>query len=440
MTAAAVINVGCAKNQVDSEVIAGELKGAGYTLVDIEEAEVIVVNTCGFITAAKEESIAAILGAARYKEVGKCRGLVVVGCMVQKYQEELARELPEVDAFIGAQALDQVVSAVNQVLAGQRVVALQSQYGLDWVGARALIPGSVTGYLKIAEGCSHRCTFCVIPQFRGPYRSRPIKQLLQEAQWLLAQGVRELVLIAQDTTRYGQDLDGERLLPSLLRQLANLEGYFWVRVLYCYPEGIQDELLEVLATEPKVCRYLDIPMQHADPDILRQMGRKGNPDQFLYMIEGLRRQVPEIALRTTLMVGFPGETGQNFINLLEFVRLARFDWAGVFTYSREPGTVAAKLPRQVDSKTQEERMHQVMLLQREITIQKNWQRIGQTVMTLVEGLAETVSGVEHLTGRTEYQAPEVDGVVLLPGPAQRGDLIPVIIREVDEYDLIGERV
>ena len=437
--------LGCPKNRVDSEVMLGTLSQAGFRLVsEAEAADVIVVNTCGFIESAKEESIQAILDLARMKEEGRCRKLVVAGCLVQRYPEELSRELAEVDHFVGTGAYQDIARIVSDAQAKRLVVP-----DPDFVHAASTprvnsLPAH-TAYLKIAEGCDNACAFCIIPKLRGPQRSRPIDDLLAEAEGLAAQGTVELSLVAQDLTAYGQDLPGKVRLHHLLPELCRVEGIRWIRLHYAYPRDFPDALVEAIAREPKVAKYVDMPLQHSSDRLLRAMRRGRNALFLRRLLAKLRSRVPGIAIRTALIVGLPGESEEDFEGLLRFVEEERFERLGVFTYSREEGTAAALLPGQVPERVKRARQRKVMELQRRISRAHQRALVGTRLEVLVEGRAE---GSEHLlAGRHAGQAPEIDGVTYLnefavPGEpvAYPGEIVTVEVTEAGDYDLVGKVV
>jgi ribosomal protein S12 methylthiotransferase len=443
------ISLGCPKNLVDSEVMMGRLKQAGYEITSNEaEAETLVVNTCGFIDSAKKESIDAILEAARMKSEGKCQRLVVAGCLVERYRDELRAEIPEVDAFIGTNQIDEITTVANARINTRSlpVVSIGNQsatYLYDESTPRVLATPKHFAYVKIAEGCDRPCAFCFIPQMRGHFRSRRFGSVVAEARSLIEQGVRELVLVAQDSSRYGEDLGLRDGLADLLRELARLEGVEWVRVMYAYPTHVSDAFLDVMASEPKACKYLDMPLQHASQKVLKLMRRGGNRESLERLIARVRERVPGIAVRTTFITGFPGETEEDFAELLEFVRNVEFDRVGVFAYSDEEGTPAFELPDKVDRKTAERRRAALMKEQRKISRRRNRARVGSTVRVLFEGASQETDLLWQ--GRSETQAPDIDGCVLIndapegvaPAP---GDFVNVLITGAHEYDLVGEIV
>jgi ribosomal protein S12 methylthiotransferase len=443
------ISLGCPKNLVDSEVMMGHLAGEGYEITrDASEADTLVVNTCGFIDAAKKESIDAILEAARLKSEGKCTRLVVAGCLVERYRDELRAEIPEVDAFIGTSQVGDITKAADAKVNARSLPVLPlgnqtATYLYDDSTPRVLATPGHFAYVKIAEGCDRPCAFCFIPQMRGHFRSRRFGSVVAEAKQLAARGVKELILVAQDSSRYGEDLGEQDALAALMRELCRLEGVEWVRVMYTYPTHISDAFLDVLATEPKAVKYLDMPLQHASQNVLKLMKRGGNRESLERLIARVRGRVPGIAVRTTFIAGFPGETEEDFNELLAFVRGVEFDRVGVFTYSDEEGTPAFDLPDKVDAKVARRRRDRLMREQSRISLRRNRARVGQTVRVLFEG----TSGETDLLwqGRTETQAPEIDGCVLIndapegcaPEP---GDFVNVRITEAQQYDLVGEIV
>jgi ribosomal protein S12 methylthiotransferase len=431
--------LGCPKNRVDSEIMLGALTGAGYRLVpDPEEAEVIVVNTCGFIESAKEESVEAIVDLAEMKREGRCRKLVVTGCLVQRHAEELARELPEVDHFLGTGAYPEVARVVSDAQA-KRLVVPDPDFVHSAATPRVSSLPSHTAYLKIAEGCDNACAFCIIPKLRGRQRSRPVADVVAEAEALAARGAVELSLVAQDLTAYGQDLPGRVRLHTLLPELAKVDGIRWIRLHYAYPRDVPDALVDVLASEPRIVKYLDMPLQHSSDRLLRSM-KRGRDSVFLRdLLARLRRRVPGIALRTSLIVGLPGETEEDFEDLLDFVREQRFERLGVFEYSAEEGTPAAEMPGQVPAETKKQRYRAVMEAQQEIARAHQRAMIGRRIEVLVEGRAEET---EHLlAGRHAQQAPEIDGLTYLnDGVAYPGEIVTVEVTDASDYDLVGRVV
>ncbi len=425
-----IVSLGCPKNQVDAEQMLGVLTAAGHHIVsDQQDADVIVVNTCGFIESAKEESIAAVLDAAKQKGRGRCKRLVVAGCLAQRYGKELFHEVPEADAVIGTTEIGRIASICEGAPGRDRTLAVASP-GLVAGLPRVSSTPAHSRYLKIGDGCSNRCSFCAIPIIRGPFRSRPRTAILDEARRLAQEGARELVLLAQDSTAYRDRGQG---LPHLLRSLARVRGIAWVRLMYVYPGRVDDELLAVLAEEAKICRYLDMPIQHIDDAVLRAMHRRGTSDDIRRTVERLRKRVPGIALRTSLITGFPGETEAAFRRLLAFVKEAEFDHLGVFAYSAEEGTAAANLPHQVPHRIAEERLSRIMRAQAAIVKRRNRRLVGSQQRVLVDGLEDLV-----LRGRLETQAPEIDGVVYLSETdAAPGTFIEVTITDAAGYDLMG---
>ncbi len=433
------ISLGCDKNLADTEKMLGLLADQGYSFTDDErEADIIIVNTCCFIGDAKEESIQTILEMARYKTEGKCRALLAAGCLAQRYRQEILEEIPELDGILGTTSWDQIGDLVQRALKGEQPRIFQDiNRPMTVGGSRVVTTGGHYAYLKIAEGCDKHCTYCVIPQVRGSYRSVPMEQLLEEARSLAEKGVRELILVAQETTVYGKDLYGEKRLPQLLRELAKIPGIYWIRVQYCYPEEITDELIDVIATEEKVCHYLDLPIQHASDRILKRMGRKTDRQSLLDVIEKLRTRIPDIALRTTLITGFPGETEEDFRQLYEFVDMVGFERLGVFPYSLEEGTPAASYPDQVPQSLKESRRDQIMELQQEIAFDTCEDMKGRSLMVMIEG---QVTGENAYVGRTYMDAPGVDGYIFVQTGEQlmTGDFVRVRVTGAAEYDLIGE--
>ena len=433
------ISLGCDKNLVDSEVMLGLLNAKGYQMVDDEmEADIIIVNTCCFIHDAKEESIQTILEMAQYKTDGRLKVLVVTGCLAQRYQQEILDEIPEVDAVLGTTSYDKIVEAVVEALAGKGHVEVEDIDALPLVDTRRLVTtGGHFAYLKIAEGCDKHCTYCIIPKIRGNFRSVPMERLIKEAGELAGQGVKELILVAQETTLYGKDLYGEKSLHRLLRELCKISGIRWIRILYCYPEEIDENLIQVMKEEKKICHYLDLPIQHANDDILKRMGRRTSKKQLEEIIGRLRSEIPDIALRTTLITGFPGETKEQHEELMEFVDEMEFDRLGVFTYSPEEDTPAADMPDQVPEEVKEERQAEIMELQQEIVFDQAEAMIGREVLVMIEG---KVADENAYVGRTYKDAPNVDGLIFINTEAElmSGDFAKVKVTGALEYDLIGE--
>ena len=441
-----MISLGCDKNLVDSEKMLGLLAEGGYTIVEEEaEADAIVINTCCFIHDAKEESIETILEMASWKEKGRLKALVITGCLAQRYKDEIAKELPEVDAVIGISGYTEIVPVLDALL---REAQTEEEHPLvccpsidlltpSLSDKRMVTTGSYTAYLKIAEGCNKRCTYCVIPYIRGRYRSFPMEDLLDEAGRLVEGGAKELILIAQETTVYGMDLYGKKMLPELLHRLCGLEGLDWIRILYCYPEEITDELIQVMKEEEKICHYLDIPIQHSEDSILKRMGRKTDRAELTELIGKLRREIPDIILRTTLITGFPGETEEEFERMKDFVEQMRFDRLGVFTYSPEEGTKAADMGGQIDEECKEARRDAVMELQQQISAEKAASMVGKEMSVLIEGY---LYEEDIYVGRTYMDAPKVDGNVFVRSEEEMisGDIVPVRITGASEYDLMGD--
>ena len=432
------ISLGCDKNLVDTEVMLGLLASRGYEMTDDEtEAEIIIINTCCFIHDAKEESIQNILDMAEYKKKGKLKALIVTGCLAQRYRQEILDEIPEVDAVLGTTAYDQILESVDTALAGNPEVRLADLQSLPAVETKRLVTtGGHYAYLKIAEGCDKHCTYCIIPRIRGSFRSVPMERLIKEAEELAGQGVKELILVAQETTLYGMDIYGEKRLPELLRKLCGIPGLRWIRILYCYPEEITDELIWVMKEEPKICHYLDLPIQHANDRILKRMGRRTSKRELTEIIEKLRREIPDICLRTTLITGFPGETEAEHEELMDFVDQTEFDRLGVFTYSPEEDTPAAELPDQIEEGVKKERQAELMELQQEIAFANAEDMIGREVLVMIEG---KVADENAYVGRTYRDAPGVDGMIFVETGELllSGDFARVKVTGALEYDLIG---
>ena len=433
------ISLGCDKNLVDTEVMLGLLASRGYEMTDDEtEADIIVVNTCCFIHDAKEESIQNILEMAEYKKEGKARALIVTGCLAERYRQEILDEIPEVDEVLGTTAYDRILDAVDAALAGEHSVMLADIDALPLPDTKRLVTtGGHFAYLKIAEGCDKHCTYCIIPKIRGNYRSVPMERLIREAEELAAQGVKELILVAQETTLYGKDLYGEKSLHRLVRELCRISGLRWIRILYCYPEEITDELIQVMKEEKKVCHYLDLPIQHASDAVLKRMGRRTSKKELVEIIGKLRREIPDICLRTTLITGFPGETEEQHEELIEFVDEMEFDRLGVFTYSPEEGTPAEKMPDQIDEEVKEERQDELMELQQEIAFENAERMVGREVLVMIEG---KVADENAYVGRTHRDAPNVDGLIFINTDEEllSGDFARVKVTGALDYDLIGE--
>ncbi|HWR62047.1 MAG TPA: 30S ribosomal protein S12 methylthiotransferase RimO [Clostridia bacterium] len=432
----AIVSLGCSKNLIDSEVMVQSILNDAYGITDDPaEAEVIIINTCGFIESAKQESIDTILEMAQYKDSGSCKLLIASGCMAERYREELMKELPELDAVIGTGDYKDITEVMRKALQGEKVIRYghQELVEIDKLPRRISTFGA-SAYLKIAEGCDNRCSYCIIPSLRGRYRSRRFEDIIEEAAELSGNGIKELNVIAQDITRYGKDLYGRYRLSELVKALAAIDGIEWIRLIYSYPDEFNDELIKTMAEEKKVCRYLDIPIQHASDRILRNMRRRSSREKILELISKLRTSMPDIILRTSLIVGFPGETEENFRELYDFVARVKFNRLGVFAYSREEDTPAYDMPEQVEEEVKQERLEKIMLLQKEISLENNRKLLGKTIKVLIEGFSEG-----EYFGRSYMDAPEIDGKVyfksdknLLPG-----DFCRVIITEAYEYDLVG---
>ena len=440
------VSLGCDKNLVDTEKMLGVAGGLGVSFTDDEtEADAILINTCCFIGDAKEESVNTILDMARYKEEGKCRALIVAGCLAQRYKQEIIDEIPEVDAILGTTSYEEIGNVLTRLFEenGEEKKAEHISCFHDLkelptqAEKRVMTTGGHYAFLKIAEGCDKRCTYCIIPYLRGPYRSVPMEQLLAEARELADNGVRELILVAQETTLYGKDLYGEKSLPKLLHELAQIPGIYWIRIQYCYPEEITDELIQTIKSEEKVCHYLDIPIQHASDRILRRMGRRTHKAELKERISTLRREIPDIALRTTCICGFPGETQEDHEELMEFVDEMEFERVGVFTYSAEEDTPAYSYPDQIPEKVKEERRADVMELQQEIAFEHCENMVGKVLDVMIEG---KVADEPAYVGRTYMDAPNVDGLIFVNADEMlmSGDFVRVKVTGANEYDLIGE--
>ena len=435
------VSLGCDKNLVDTEKMLGILGGDGFQFTDSEEeADVIIINTCCFIGDAKEESVNTILEMARCKEERRCKALLVTGCLAQRYKDEILTEIPEVDGILGTSSYDQIGAMVKQILEEKKehVSCFRDINALPRTdGGRMVTTGGHYAFLKIAEGCDKHCTYCIIPSLRGSYRSVPMEDLLQEARGLAAQGVKELILVAQETTLYGVDLYGEKSLPRLLRELAKIPGIQWIRIQYCYPEEITDELIQVIREEEKVCHYLDIPIQHASDPVLKRMGRRTNQEELRRIIGKLRKEIPDIAIRTTLISGFPGETEEDHEELMAFVDEMEFERLGVFAYSLEEDTPAAQMPDQVPQELKEERRDEIMELQQEIAFEKAESLVGRVLDVMIEG---KVADEPAYVGRTYMDSPNVDGLIFVNADLQlmSGDFVRVKVTGAAEYDLIGE--
>lgn len=443
-----VVSLGCPKNLVDSETMLGLIHEENYEITnDPSEAEIIIVNTCGFIESAKEESINTILQMAEYKKSGSCKYIIVTGCLSQRYAEELFNELPEADAIAGVEVYDEIGSIIKRVMNGERFIMLErSKPDVIYTSKETFLPRilttpSYTAYLKIAEGCDNCCSYCAIPKIRGPYRSKPMEQVLKEAKALADNGVKELIVVAQDTTRYGEDLPGGKLLlADLLKELNKIESLKWIRVMYCYPNNFTDELIETFASLDKVCKYVDLPLQHASNRLLASMNRYDTREEVETLLAKLRKRIPGIVIRTTFIVGFPGETDADFEELKEFVEQQRFENAGVFAYSQEEGTVAGAMTNQIPDEIKQERYHELMALQAQISEEIHKDTEGQTLEVLVEGIEEDGSGLYY--GRSYREAPDIDGLVFIenPGDIKPGCFVKVNILQGFTYESVGERI
>lgn len=433
------ISLGCDKNLVDTEMMLGMLVQKGYSITDDEaEAEIVVVNTCCFINDAKQESINTLLEMAELRKCGDIKALVAAGCLAQRYSDEIQKEIPEVDAIVGTTAIDAIVDALDEVLAGEGHNHLEDINRKPVYDKKRIVTtGGHYAYLKIAEGCDKHCSYCIIPKVRGNYRSIPMDSLIAEAKDLVAFGAKELILVAQETTLYGMDIYGRKCLPELLHKLCEISGLYWVRILYCYPEEITDELIEAIRSEEKVCNYLDIPIQHASDRILKRMGRRTDRQELINIVTKLRARIPDICLRTTLITGFPGETQEDHESLLEFVDELEFDRLGVFTYSPEENTPAALFENQIDEDVKLDRQADIMELQQEIAFEKAESAVGSTLLVMVEG---KVPDEHAYVARSYKDAPNVDGFVFIQTGKElmTGDFVKVKITGSYEYDLIGE--
>ena len=432
------ISLGCDKNLADSEEMLGLLTAGGHEITDDEtQADAIVINTCCFIKDAKEESVETILEMAEYKKTGSCHALIVTGCMAQRYQKEIIEEVPEVDAVLGTTSYGDIVKALEEAVAGNHFEEFRDiDYLPDTGSKRVLTTGGHFGYLKIAEGCDKHCTYCIIPKLRGKFRSVPMERLIAQAEDMAEQGVKELILVAQETTVYGKDLYGKKSLHILLKKLCEIRGIRWIRILYCYPEEIYDELIETIRDEKKICHYLDIPIQHASDRILKRMGRRTSKQELIDIVGKLRKEIPDIVLRTTLITGFPGETEEDHEELKEFVDEMEFDRLGVFTYSPEENTPAAEMADQVPEEVKEERRDELMELQQEISYDRGQDRIGQELLVMIEG---KVADESAYIGRTYGDAPKVDGYIFVQTGEllMTGDFAKLRVTGALEYDLIG---
>lgn len=437
-----MVSLGCPKNLVDSEVMLGIIRDKKMEITNNPaEANLIIVNTCGFIESAKEESVNTVLQMAEYKNEGCCKYLIMTGCLSQRYADELFESMPEVDAVVGTDCFTDIAWVIDEVMAGKRVKHLQKLASKNVAMLpRMLTTPSYMAYLKIAEGCDNCCSYCIIPQLRGPYTSRPYEEVLAEAKALADSGVKELIVVAQDTTRYGEDLYGKLLLPKLLQDLNDLEGIQWIRVMYLYPNNFTDELIEAFATLDKVCKYIDIPLQHASDRLLDSMNRYDTRAQVETLLEKLRTRIPGITIRTTFIVGFPGETEEDFAELQDFMEKQRFENAGVFQYSQEEGTVAGAMPNQIDQEVKENRYHELMALQAGISEEIHQDREGEELDVLVEGFDEENDKLAF--GRSIHEAPDIDGNIFIEGAEDVpiGDIVRVRILQGFTYEMVGELI
>ncbi len=433
-----MVSLGCPKNQVDAEQMLYTLQNAGFELTPAEaEADAIIINTCGFIESAKAEAIENILEAAKYKEDGNCKALIVTGCLAERYQNDVTEEIPEVDVCVGIGSNGKIAEIVKAAIEGKCENSFGAKEDLDLNQKRILGGYPFTAYLKVADGCNNCCTYCAIPKIRGKMRSRKIEDCVNEAKELAANGVRELIVVAQDTTAYGSDIYGKPMLATLLKELCKIDGIHWVRTLYTYPDKIDDELLETIKNEEKLIKYLDIPIQHVNSEILKKMNRKGSREDLEALIKNIRAKIPEITLRTTLITGFPGESEEQFTELCEFVKETRFDRLGCFAYSPEEDTVAAEMPNQIDEQTKVSRAENIMEMQMDIMREKNEEKIGTVLEVIIEGWDDYI---KCYFGRTVCDAPEVDGKIFFMSsrPLVIGDFAKVQINDCLDYDLLGE--
>lgn len=433
------ISLGCDKNLVDAEEMLGLLGQSGYTFTDDEtEADIIVVNTCCFINDAKEESVNTILEMAEYKKQN-CKRLIVSGCMAERYKEEILKEIPEVDALVGTSSYDEIVSVIKNTNDGNNMIFEDLDRLPALTSTRMVTTGGFYAHLKIAEGCNKNCTYCIIPKIRGRYRSIPMEQLIAQAKNLADKGVKELILVAQETTVYGVDLYGEKSLPKLLTELCKINGLRWIRIMYCYPEEITDELIDVIKKEEKICNYLDMPIQHASDNVLKRMGRKTNRKHLIETIDKIRKEIPDIVIRTTLISGFPGETDEDHEILVDFVDQMEFDRLGVFTYSPEEDTKAAEMPEQIDEEVKADRRDEIMELQQDIAFEKSENMVGKELLVMIEG---KIADENAYIGRTYMDAPSVDGNIFIntDEDLMSGDFAKVVVTGANDYDLIGDLI
>lgn len=434
-----MVSLGCNKNQVDAERMLYKIREAGYQLIaDAALSDIVIVNTCGFIESAKQEAIETILEFGKLKEEGRIKKIIVTGCLAERYKEEVAELLPEADAVIGLGCNDDILNVIDKVLANQRPLEFANKLCLPMEGGRVQTTLPFYSYLKVAEGCSNCCTYCAIPAIRGKFRSVPMEKLIEEAKSLAERGVKELNIIAQDSTRYGEDLYGESKLPELLTELCRIDKLKWIRILYCYPERITDKLLDVIAKEDKIVKYIDVPVQHCCEDILKKMNREGSEEYLRTLMAKIREKVPNVTIRTTLITGFPSETEEQFNQLADFVKDMRFDRLGCFAYSQEEGTKAAQMPDQIDEETKQRRADVIMEQQQIIMAQNNEKMIGKTIEVVTEGFDRYG---ECYFGRSAADAPDIDGKIFFRSPERKltsGSFVKVKITETLDYDLIGE--
>lgn len=435
---AAMISLGCSKNQIDGEKLLYTLQQNGVELVgDVSQSDAVIVNTCGFIQSAKEEAIENILEMAALKKEGTIKAIVVTGCMAERYRDEIIKEIPEVDAVLGIGSNGEICEAVRKAVEGEQTLSFGPKENLALNGGRVLTTLPYYAYIKVAEGCDNCCSYCAIPKIRGRFRSRPMEDVLEEARWLAEQGVKELIVVAQDTTRYGEDLYSKYSLAPLLKELCKIEGFRWIRPLYCYPDKITDELLDVMASEKKIVKYLDIPVQHCNGEILKSMNRGMDKDGLVALVKKIRERIPGVTVRTTLMLGYPGETDEQFTELCEFVEEVKFDRLGCFTYSAEEGTVAGVMENQVDDEVKARREEVIMEQQAVIMDRLNQEKVGKNITVVVEGFDKFG---ECYFGRSAADAPDIDGKIFFTSSDSHvmGDFVKVHINEVMDYDLIGE--
>jgi len=430
-----IISLGCDKNRVDTEIILGKLRDKFELTSNAKEADIIVVNTCGFIESSKQESINTILEMAEYKKRYNCKVLIATGCLTQRYKKELQELMPEIDIILGVNDYDKMALAIEKFYNDREKIFLCSDNNVINEGERVITTGNNYAYVRISEGCNNNCTYCAIPKIRGPYRSRKMENIISEIKNLAKQGIEEIILIAQDTTMYGIDLYGEKYLPKLINEISKIENIKWIRLLYAYPEEITDELIDVIANNQKVCKYIDMPIQHISNKVLKRMGRRGNKEKIETVIQKLQSKVKDIALRTTFIVGFPGETDEDFQELLAFVEKTKFTHMGVFQYSQEEGTAAAKMKDIISKDIMRKREEEIMLLQQKVSLENNLSKIGKVYNTLIEKIEDN-----YFIGRTEHMAPEIDGLIYvdIKDNIKVGSFVPVRVYEADEYDLKGE--